>query len=67
MVQSTLEPIREISPEEAYRVFDSAAQYFLQMSGEDFVAAWKAGAFKNADETPGVLEVASLAPGLLGR
>ncbi len=67
MSATILEPMEDVTPEQAYSVFDSAARHFLKMSGEDFLVAWKSGAFPDPDSTPGVLEVASLAPGLLDK
>jgi len=43
-------------------IVDSAAQYFLGMSGEEFVRKWDMGEFGQPDEIPGVLEVLSLLP-----
>ncbi len=51
-------------------VFDSAAHYFVKMSGDEFALAWNAGRFHDPDPDchPGVVEVASLAPfGILTR
>ena len=44
--------------------FDSAARYFVKMSGDEFVLAWSAGRFHDPDPDchPGVMEAASLAP-----
>ena len=41
---------------------DSAARYFLMMSGEEFVDRWYGGFFHDPDAVPGVMEVASLLP-----
>ena len=51
-------------------VFDSAARYFVKMSGDEFALSWNAGRFHDPDPDchPGVVEVASLAPnGILTR
>ncbi len=47
-----------------YEIFDSAALYFVKMSGEQFLEAWNSGPFHDPDPDlhPGVIEVASIAP-----
>ncbi|HXA52716.1 MAG TPA: hypothetical protein VNV86_20510 [Candidatus Acidoferrum sp.] len=55
-------PLSEIDSASFAAIVDSAAQYFLHMSGEEFVRRWDAGEFAQPDEIPGVLEVLSLLP-----
>lgn len=45
VVRGNLESMRDVSPQEAYRGFDSAARHFLKTTGEQFLAAWQAGVF----------------------
>lgn len=54
-------PIEELSPTKAREVFDAAARHYLNMSGGDFLVAWRAGRFKGEDRTP-VLAVVMLLP-----
>lgn len=44
------------------RIVDSAAQYFLQISGAEFVRRLDAGEYPDPDSVPGVMEVLSLLP-----
>lgn len=60
-VQDVSLEIHEISPTEAREIFDSAAQYYLKMSGEEFLKRWEAGKFEELDQ-PDVMHVAVLMP-----
>ena len=53
--------VTQISEEQALEIFESTAQYFLGISGSQFLEEWKSGKLSNSDE-PGILEVASLIP-----
>ncbi|MGH2759149.1 MAG: hypothetical protein ACRDKJ_06235, partial [Actinomycetota bacterium] len=53
--------IEELSPARAREVFDAAARHYLGMSGDEFLAAWRAGDFKDEDRTA-VLAVVMLLP-----
>jgi hypothetical protein len=47
----------------AFAVFDSAARYFLGISGAEFLERWRNCGFgDDPDGIPGVMEVASLIP-----
>jgi hypothetical protein len=39
-----------LSPEESWRVFDAQCQYYLHISGEEFIRAFKAGELVDDDE-----------------
>ena len=54
--------IDELTPEEAWDVFDRAAQNDLHLSGEEFLRRWDAGAFRADPDQPGVMDVAMLIP-----
>jgi hypothetical protein len=54
--------IDELTPEEAWDVFDRAAQNDLHMSGEEFLRRWDAGAFRADPDQPGVMDVVMLIP-----
>jgi hypothetical protein len=57
--------VRALTEGEAREVLDRQARRYLDMSGEDFVAAWDAGRFRHDDDRPEVVRVAMLLP--LGR
>jgi len=56
--------IRWISKDEAKTFVDSTARRVLGMSGDRFIAEWKAGKHRklDSDACPGVIELALLAP-----
>ena len=58
---SEVPAVCQISEEQSFRVFESAAQYFLGISASQFLKDWKSGKLSNSDE-PGIFEVASLIP-----
>lgn len=47
---------------EGRRLFDRQARRSLNMSGEEFIAKWKAGKFNGTSDTPKVMRVAMLLP-----
>jgi hypothetical protein len=51
-----------ISAEERWAIFDAHARRFLNMSGQEFLAAWKEGKFTGKEDDPDVLDVAMLLP-----
>jgi len=53
--------VRELSEDEGKDLFDRAARFYLQMSGEEFIKAWDAGKFVDPDQ-PNVMAVAMLLP-----
>jgi hypothetical protein len=56
-------PVQEIEQSEAEHMIDAAAKRYLNMSGPEFVQAWKNGHFEpNPDARPGVMRVAGLLP-----
>lgn len=52
-----------VTRDQAMALLDARARRVLKMSGDEFVAKWKAGHFKNMDsgDCPGVIGVALLA------
>lgn len=52
----------EVSAEEGREIVDRAARRYLNMSGEEFVAAWDGGAFDSDPDRPEVMRVAMLLP-----
>ncbi len=53
---------RELSNAEGSALLDKRARHYLNMSGPEFVTAWKTGTFKDKPETPGLVRVAMLLP-----
>ena len=54
--------IDALTPEEAWDVFDRAAQHDLHMSGQEFLRQWDAGAFRADPDQPGLMDVVMLIP-----
>ncbi len=59
-------PVRELSREEARELFDSQAQNWLGISGEEFLRRWDAGDYGEPDDCeknpPEVMRLVMLAP-----
>jgi hypothetical protein len=53
---------REVSLEEGRAIFDRAARTMLNMSGDEFVAAYNAGVFDEDPDQPAVVHLLMLAP-----
>jgi hypothetical protein len=51
-----------MSTEEARELLDRQARRYLDMSGDEFVAAWLAGNFADDPDRPEVMRVAMLLP-----
>ncbi len=55
--------IHEVSDAEGLAILDNAARHYLNMSGEEFLRAWKEGRFENGTcEDPNVAWVSMLIP-----
>ncbi len=56
--------IHELTDAEARAIFDNAARHYLNMSGEEFLRAWKEGRFSEngAYADPNVTYVSMLIP-----
>jgi hypothetical protein len=58
--------VRELSREEGRELFDRQARRYLDMSGDEFLFKWDAGAFGDPDDRtknpPGVMRMAMLLP-----
>lgn len=63
---TTENQIRELTDEEARKLFDRSARHYLGISGEEFLRRWDAGYYDDPDDRtknpPEVMEVASLLP-----
>ncbi len=53
--------IRELDDEQSWQLFDEAAQHYLGVSGEEFLAQWEAGHYEDPDQ-PEVISVIMLLP-----
>lgn len=54
--------IKELSPEEGMRLFDNAAKYYLEISGQEFLERLNTGEFNDPDVDPDVAQVLALVP-----
>ena len=66
MPNNTIEPgsdVHEVTEAEGRAILDRAARRYLNMSGDEFLRAWKEGRFENGTCTdPGVTYVSMLIP-----
>jgi hypothetical protein len=53
--------VRELTDEQSWELFDEAAQFYLDMSGEEFLQRWESGEFEDPDR-PEVMSVLMLLP-----
>lgn len=53
--------IRELSDEQSWELFDSAARYYLDISGDEFLDRWDAGYYDDPDQLE-VMSVVMLLP-----
>lgn len=54
--------IKELSPDEGMRLFDNAAKYYLEISGQEFLERLEAGEFDDPDADPNIAQVLALVP-----
>lgn len=54
--------VRELSKDQARRMFDRQAKRYLNMTGPQFIEKWDAGKFNGKTDTPAVIRVAMLLP-----
>ena len=54
--------VNEVSAEEGRAILDRAARRYLNMSADEFIAAWNAGRFDDDPDRPEVMRVATLLP-----
>jgi hypothetical protein len=55
------EGIHVLSEAEAWQTFDKSAQYYLGISGDEFLRRWRAGEYPDPDGTP-VMQLWALLP-----
>jgi hypothetical protein len=53
--------IRELNDEQAWELFDKAARYYLEISGDAFLERWDSGYYEDPDQ-PEVMSVVMLLP-----
>ena len=58
----SLEGVHFLTYQEGWEVLDRQARRYLDMSGEEFVEAWRAGKFDDNPDRPEVMRVAMLLP-----
>jgi hypothetical protein len=54
--------IHEFTEQEAVDLFDARARYYLEISGDEFLAKWRIGAYEGRMEDSNVVAVAMLLP-----
>lgn len=54
--------VRELTDEEAWELFDEAAEFYLGMSGAKFLELWESGYYDEDPDRPEVMSVAMLLP-----
>ncbi len=54
--------IKELSSEEGMKLFDNAAKYYLEISGQEFLERFEAGEFDDPDTDLNVAQVLALVP-----
>ena len=62
IVRPTEEQIHQLTREEGRELFERKAQRYLNMSGEDFLAAWDRGDFDEDADRFEVVQVVMLLP-----
>ena len=54
--------VQYLTPQESWDIFDRAARRYLNMGGEEFIAAWDAGRFDEDPDRPELVRVSLLRP-----
>ena len=54
--------VRELNRDQGRDLLDALARRYLDMSAEEFIAAWDAGEFNGRSESPELTRVAMLLP-----
>ncbi len=54
-------PIYDITPEEAWEIFDENARFYMGMSGAEFRRKWKAREFGDVDSHPDHVKIMDVA------
>jgi hypothetical protein len=55
-----LPPVRYLTHEEAWQMFDRQARHHFDMTGEEFIRAWESGEFDDDPDAPNVQWVAMM-------
>ncbi len=69
LTDEVVTPVYDITPEEAWDIFDQNARYYLGMSGAEFRRKWEAHEFGDVDSHPDhvkIMDVAILLPAVEG-
>ena len=54
--------VRELTDVQSRALFDRAARYYLDLSGEEFLERWESGCYEEPDCDPDVMSVVMLLP-----
>ena len=54
--------VRDLTDEEGRALFDNAARFYLDISGDAFVERWDSGYYDEDPDRPDVVDVAMLLP-----
>ena len=54
--------IKELTKDQARRLFNRQAKHHLNISGKEFIKRWEAGKFNGNADTPEVIRLAMLLP-----
>ena len=54
--------VRDLTDEEGRALFDNAARFYLDISGDAFVERWDSGYYNEDPDRPDVVDVAMLLP-----
>ena len=54
--------IRELTPEEARKLFDQEARRNFGISGEEFIKAWESGQFDDEPDQPDLMNLVMMLP-----
>lgn len=57
-----IEGVEELTPEKSRDLFERQARRYLNMSGDEFVEAWREGKFADREDEEAVAHVVKLLP-----
>lgn len=62
MTRSKPVQVKKLTSDQAKKMFNRQAKYYLNISGKKFIEKWDAGQFNGQTDTPAVTRVAMLLP-----
>ncbi len=54
--------VKDLTAEEGWQLFDNAARFYLNISGEEFIRRWDEGYYDEDPDQPEVMSLAMLLP-----